>query len=124
MRKTLGMLLLAATIIAMAAEADLTGAWTFSVELGDGGHGDPSFVLKQDKEKLTGTYSGPMGELKVVGTVTGDKAVFGFDFERDGSKGHATYTGTIDAPTKMHGTVEFKAEDGGAANGSWTATRK
>src|SRR5215510_12032225 len=100
--------------------ADLSGTWIFSVDLDNGGHGDPTFVFKQEGEKLAGTYNGPLGEYKVTGSVTGAKAVFGFEFTRDGESGKATYTATIDSPTKMTGTVEFT----GGERGKWTATKK
>ena len=59
---------------------DISGTWNFSVDLDGGGHGNPTFVFKQEGEKLIGTYKGPLGEYKVTGSVTGAKAVFGFDF--------------------------------------------
>jgi hypothetical protein len=100
--------------------ADISGTWIFSVDLDNGGHGDPTFVFKQEGEKLTGTYNGPLGEYKVAGTVTGPKAVFGFDFTVDGETGKAAYTGTLESPTKMTGTVEFS----NGPRGKWTATKK
>ena len=100
--------------------ADISGTWLFSVDLDNGGHGDPTFVFKQEGEKLTGTYNGPLGEYKVAGTVTGSTAVFGFDFKDDGQTVKATYTGTIEGPTKMTGTVEFSVGE----RGKWTATKK
>ena len=103
--------------------ADITGTWIFSVDLDGGGHGDPTFVFKQEGEKLTGTYNGPLGEYKVTGKVTGVKAVFGFDFKQDDMTGKATYTATIESPTKMKGTVEF-VDNGGGERGKWTATKK
>src|SRR5262245_11150362 len=90
-----------------SAAADISGTWNFSVDLDGGGHGEPTFVFKQEGEKLTGTYNGPLGEYKVTGTVTGDKAVFGFDFKNTDLAGKAKYTATIESPTKMKGTVEF-----------------
>src|SRR5262249_29758925 len=36
--------------------ADISGTWKFSVDLEDGSHGDPTFVFKQEGDKLTGTY--------------------------------------------------------------------
>ena len=99
---------------------DISGTWKFSVDLDSGGHGDPTFVFKQEAEKLTGTYNGPLGEYKVTGAVTGAKAVFGFNFAVDGQTGKVTYTGTIESPTKMTGTIEFT--DG--ERGKWTATKK
>jgi hypothetical protein len=103
------------------AGIDISGTWVFSVDLQDGGHGDPTFVFKQEGEKVTGTYSGPLGEQNVTGTVKGDKAVFGFQASRDGETIKATYTGTLESPTKMTGTVEF---NGGEQRGKWTGTKK
>ena len=103
--------------------ADISGTWIFSVDLDGGGHGDPTFVFKQEGEKLTGTYKGPLGEYKVNGSVTGAKAVFGFDFKQEDMTGKATYTATIESPTKMKGTVEFIDNNGGE-RGKWTATKK
>jgi len=100
--------------------ADITGAWKFSVDLDSGGHGDPTFVFKQEGDKLTGTYDGPLGEYKVTGSVTGAKAVFGFDFTVDGEAGKATYSATIESPTKMTGTIEFS----NGQRGKWTAAKK
>lgn len=128
MRKHLLLICLIGLIAAVAATtghtaggADISGTWIFSVDLENGGHGDPTFVFKQEGEKLTGTYNGPLGEYKVTGTVTGARAVFGFDFTSDGVAVKATYTGTIEGSTKMTGTVEFT---GGDARGKWTATKK
>jgi hypothetical protein len=112
-------LLPAFTGLATAA-ADISGTWIFSVDLDDGGHGDPTFVFKQEGENLSGSYSGPLGEQKVTGTVKGDKAVFGFEFEREGQTIKATYTGKIESPAKMTGTVEFA----GVMRGKWTANKK
>jgi hypothetical protein len=105
------------------AATDISGTWNFSVDLDGGGHGDPTFVFKQEVEKLTGTYNGPLGEYKVTGSVTGAKAVFGFDFKSNDLAGKATYTATIESPTKMTGTVE-SIDNGGNERGKWTATKK
>jgi hypothetical protein len=109
--------------IAAAIGADLSGTWQFSVDLDNGGHGDPTFVFEQKDGNLTGTYKGLLGEHKVTGTVTGNKAVFGFEFEQEGNKAKATYTGTLEGATKMTGTVEFQ---GGPEKitGKWTASKK
>lgn len=117
-------MILAGSLTAAAAfltsAADLSGTWIFSVDLDSGGHGDPTFVLKQEGDKLTGNYNGPLGEQKVTGTVTGSKAVFGFEFSSDGQTVKATYTATVETAEKMSGTVEFS----GGPKGKWTATRK
>ena len=103
------------------ATANISGTWSLSVDLDDGGHGDPTFVFKQEGEKVSGTYSGPLGEQTVTGTVKGDKAEFGFEASRDGETIKALYTGKIESPGKMTGTVAF---NGGSTRGKWTGTRK
>ena len=113
---------LTASVLA-GAQVDLSGTWVFSVDLEGGGHGDPTFVLKQADGKLTGTYDGPMGKRDVTGTVTQKTAVFGFEFDNEGQKVKATYTGTIESPTKMSGTVEFSTANG-PEKGKWTASKK
>ena len=112
----------AATLV--VAADDLSGTWSFSVDLENGGHGTPTFVLKQANGKLTGTYSGALGEKQVTGTLNGNQAVFGFAFEQDGSTVNATYTATLDGPGKMHGTLQFKGTEGDGTAGKWTATKK
>lgn len=95
---------------------DLTGTWNAKVNLGDQ-QGSPTFVLKQDGSKLTGTYSGALGEAPVTGTIKGSDVTL--DFEASGAKIH--YTGKVDsAGTKMEGTVDY----GGQASGTFTATKK
>src|SRR5262245_33302674 len=78
---------------AIAPPADISGTWVFSVDLDTGDHGDPTFVFKQDGDALTGTYDGPLGQRKVTGVVKENKAVFGFEFEREGATLKVTYTG-------------------------------
>lgn len=94
--------------------ADISGNWTFRVELGGQG-GSPTFSFQQKGEELTGTYSGQLGEAKVKGTVKGDKV--DFKFETQGAA--IVYTGTIVSPTEMKG----KADYAGQAEGTWTAKK-
>ena len=99
---------------------DISGTWVFSVDLDNGGHGDPTFVLKQDKGSLSGTYDGPLGKYDVAGSIKDDKATFGFEFSSDGEKHKVSYTAVIESPTKMSGTIDIS--DG--PKGKWTATKK
>jgi hypothetical protein len=106
-----------------AGATDISGAWTLAFFPGDKPI-NTTFVFKQEGEKLSGTYSGPFGEHQVNGTVKGDKVVFGFEVKGPGSKGSvtATFTGVIDSPTKMTGTVgnPFCGDEGC----KWTATKR
>ena len=54
---------------------DISGSWEFSVDTA-AGSGSPSFVFKQDGEKLTGTYTGLFGKADLTGTVKGDQTRF------------------------------------------------
>jgi hypothetical protein len=116
-------LTLAMVLLVPSQAADISGKWLFSVDLEDGGHGDPTFVLKQQSGKLTGTYSGPLGEKEVAGTVTGNAAAFGFSSERDGETVKVTYTAKIESPTKMSGTMKIEGP-GGGGSGKWTAVKQ
>lgn len=103
-----------------ATAVDISGTWKFSVDLDTGGHGDPTFVFKQDKETLTGSYDGPLGQQTVSGMIKGDKAEFGFEFTNDDQKHKITYKANVESATKMTGTVEIT--DG--PTGKWTATKQ
>ena len=115
------LVLFAALLAIPALAADITGTWQFSVDLDSGGHGDPSFVLKVAAGKITGTYSGPLGELAVTGTFKADTATLVVTPKQDdGTTVTVTYTAKIESADKMSGTVVFSA----GGTGKWTATRK
>ena len=99
--------------------ADISGNWEFSVDTA-AGSGSPSFVFKQDGEKLTGTYNGLFGQANLTGTVKGNQIDFKFDFTYSGQSGVAHYSGTIESDKKMSGKVEV----GGLGEGTWTGTKQ
>ena len=109
-----------ATVVFFSAvlfAADLTGAWTAKVDLGGGQGGTPGFVLKQEGEKLSGTYSGALGDAPLHGTIKGNDVVW--DFEVQGAQVH--YAGKLDSTgSKIEGTCDY----GGQASGTFVATRK
>jgi hypothetical protein len=99
-----------------AYAADVSGTWNATVNLGDQ-TGSPTFTFKQDGEKLTGTYSGALGDAKLTGTIKGNE--ISFDFEASGIAVH--YAGKLNADgKKIEGTVDY----GGQASGTFTATKK
>ena len=109
-RRFLFLVFLALPLIA----ADITGNWTFQVDLG-GQSGSPKFTFQQKGELLTGTYSGQLGESKLSGTVKGDAVEFQFEI----SGIAVAYSGTIVSASEMKG----KADYGGQAAGTWTAKK-
>src|SRR5258708_29806858 len=95
-----------ATVVAMSLAAyaiSISGTWNATVDLGGQG-GTPTFVLKQDGEKLTGTYAGALGDAPLTGTVKGSAVMF--DFDAQGAKVH--YEGKLNADgTQMEGTCDY-----------------
>ncbi len=116
MRKLLALALLAVTAFA----SDISGTWNASVET-DAGSGSPTFVLKQQGDQITGTYSGQLGEGDVKGTVKGDKVEFSFNVSPQGDAIEVVYSGTLlEGDKKMKGTVKL----GSLGSGTFTAERK
>ena len=112
MLQTLCLLFLSA-ITAFAA--DISGTWNAQVET-DAGNGTPTFVLKQEGEKLTGTYSGALGEAKVTGTVKGQNVTIEFN-----AGGAIVYTGKLDDSGK---TITGTCDLAGQASGTFKAIKQ
>lgn len=109
--------LLCVAVLALAAAQDkieVTGTWAFQVET-SAGSGSPTMTFKQEGEKLTGKYSGQLGDAELKGTVKGDKIEFSFE----AGGGVVVYTGTIEG-----GAMKGKVDLAGQATGTWTAKRK
>ena len=110
--------MLSAVVFAQA-KVDLSGKWAFTVETSAGG-GTPNITLKQDGEKLTGHYSGQLGEADLAGSVKGLEFAFSFSVEAQGTKLNCTYTGTIQSRDSLKGTLNIA----GLADGTFTAKRE
>lgn len=101
----------------MAADANVTGEWDMTVE-SQAGVGTPHFSLKQDGNKVTGTYKGMLGESPVTGTVKGNDISLSFDVNTQGMELHVSYSGTVDGAT-MKGTVKL----GDLGDGTFTGKK-
>lgn len=80
---------------------NVSGNWTMEVQT-DAGSGSPTFVLKQEGEKITGSYTGQLGESAVTGTLKGN--VIHLEFSIQGNL--ITYDGTASS-TEMEGKVNL-----------------
>jgi hypothetical protein len=118
-RLAAAILFLSSLAVAQSGGANLTGAWTFTVET-SAGAGMPTITLKQDGQNLTGHYSGQLGEADLAGTVKGQDVTFKFDVDAQGMKLTCTYTGTIENKVALKGTVDIA----GLAEGTFTAKRQ
>ena len=111
-----GALVLSAIVV--SAQANLTGKWVLDVQT-DAGTGTPTITLKQDGEKLTGHYSGQLGEAELTGSVKGNDFKFSFAGDLQGQSFTVTYTGTVDKNT-MKGTLDLA----GMATGTFTGKKQ
>jgi dienelactone hydrolase len=95
-------------------EVNVHGTWKAKVDVA-GQIGEPTFHLKQDGNKITGTYEGLLGKQEVTGSVTDNKLEFGFTTDQ----GEISFTGTI-----TNDVMEGEAHYGDALSGKWSATRQ
>lgn len=109
----------ASAIAGQATKADLTGKWTFNVETA-AGSGTPTITLKQEGEKLSGHYSGQLGEADLTGTVKGAEFTFKFSVDAQGNNLECTYKGTAEGKDAAKGTVNIA----GLADGTFTAKKQ
>ena len=100
----------------MLQAADISGTWAATVML-DAGSGTATFVFEQKGDSLSGTYSGVLGEAKVIGTVKGNQVEWSFD---GGPAGKVSFQGALDGAAKMKGTAEY----GQLGKGTFTAQKK
>ncbi len=97
--------------------ARVAGVWNVSLEIGSI-TGRPTIELKQDGEKLTGTYRGRYGASPLEGSIKENQIGFAVTMNAEGQQTTGYFGGTVDGDT-MNGTVEFE----GAGEGTWSATR-
>jgi len=102
-----------------ASKVDVTGKWAFAVET-SAGSGTPTITLKQDGEKLTGHYSGQLGEADLTGSVKGQNVSFKFTVDVQGNALECTYTGTAETKDAMKGKVSIA----GLGDGTFTAKKQ
>jgi hypothetical protein len=113
------MLVAAAAFAGQAAKVDVTGKWLFNVETA-AGSGTPTITLKQDGEKLTGHYSGQLGEADLTGSVKGQDVNFKFTVDVQGNNLDCIYTGSVEAKDAIKGKVSIV----GLGDGTFTAKKQ
>lgn len=109
------LLLIGFTSVFAQDKINVKGTWNMNVtsELGSG---SPTFVLDQiDDTKITGTYTGQLGESTVKGTLKGN--VIHLEFDIQGNL--IQYDGTVKG-TEMSGKVKLA----GMGEGTFTGKRK
>lgn len=97
---------------------NLTGAWAFEV-VTENGTGTPTVTLKQEGEKLSGTYESTRGTRPIEGTVKSNAVTFTAKSPQPGGV-DLHFTGTLSSKDTMSGTADFS----GQGSATFTAVRK
>jgi len=97
--------LLASALTVGAQSTNVSGNWKLTFET-QNGTANPSLVLKQDGEKLTGTYKGRFGESPLEGAVKGKEIKFTVKVSAQGQEIKLEYAGTVEGDT-MKGKVKL-----------------
>lgn len=96
MRKLLTTGLLCGLLALTALAADVTGKWTAQVPARGGQTREATFNLKADGNTLTGTVSGPRGEMPISeGKIDGDQISFTQTMEFNGNTVKLIFKGTV-----------------------------
>lgn len=102
------------------AKPDITGKWLFSVQ-SDAGSGTPTVTFKQQGDSISGRYSSQvLGERDFTGTLKDGKIAFGFSAEVQGQQFSMSFSGAMDGPDAMKGTIDF----GGMGSGTFSGKRQ
>ena len=118
----LGVAVSAQTPAPAAKMPDVAGKWTMVMELSIG-TSNPVLMLKQDGDKVTGTYTGRYGEAKLTGKVGADRQVqFTVSLDAEGSSVTMYFAGevAVDGQMMTKGTCNIE----GLGEGTWAAKRE
>jgi hypothetical protein len=103
---------------AFAGDKDLTGTWELTVQTG-AGPGNPTLVLEQEGNALTGTYRGQLGEAPVQGTVDNGKFDLTFNVSSPMGSLDVRYTGEMKDSSSIAGEITL----GALGQGTFTGKR-
>jgi len=102
------------------APLSIAGKWTMTLETAMG-NGTPALDLKQDGEKITGTYTGRYGAAPLVGTLKANALTFKVNISAEGTDVEMVFTGEVSPDgTAMRGDATL----GPAGDATWTAHKQ
>jgi hypothetical protein len=96
MKTVVRLIVIAALAVLGVLAADISGKWTGDMP-GRGGETRPTtFVFKADAEKLTGTMTGPQGDVPLHdGKISGDQITFSTTHDFNGNSIKNLYKGVV-----------------------------
>ena len=101
------------------APLSVAGKWTVELNMSMG-QATPALELKQDGEKITGTYTGRYGVAPVTGVLKDRVIEFKININAEGTDVEAWYTGEVAADGQ---TMKGTATLGPAGDATWLARR-
>ena len=101
------------------AVPDLTGKWAMTLEMSMG-TGTPILDLKQENEKITGTYTGRYGTFPLEGKLKERAIEFSVTMSAEGQEVTIGFTGEVAADGQ---TMKGQAAMGEMGDASWTAKK-
>ncbi len=99
------------------AQTDVAGSWELNIN-GPQGPITATATLKQDGDKVTGTFSGPQGDVETSGTVKGSTLSLAFSVNTSQGALSITMNGQIEG-TSIKGVLDF-----GMGTADFTGTKK
>lgn len=108
---------IAGTIALTSAQSSVAGDWMLTFNT-PGGTREAVATFKVDGETLTGTMSGPAGELPLKGTVKENAFNFTLEVATQGGMLTVSIKGEVDGDS-LKGTMDF-----GQGTGDFTGKRK
>lgn len=100
---------------AAVSAADLTGTWLLNVDSPQG-TSNPTMILEQNGNEVTGTYQGSLGSAPLKGTVDGNSFTLNAEMSMQGMDFTLTYSGTVDGDS-MSGDVDLAGMGGAGFTG-------
>ncbi|HYN07528.1 MAG TPA: hypothetical protein VES67_09075 [Vicinamibacterales bacterium] len=110
---------LAAQEAPKAPAPSIAGKWTLTL-VTENFTATTALELKQEGEKITGTYTGRYGSFPLEGTLKGRALQFAFTMNADGTPTAMSFVGEV-APDNQ--TMKGKATLGEMGEATWTAAR-
>ncbi len=96
-RRMLVFPLLLGVFVLVASAADVAGKWTAEVAAQEGQARQVTFNFRVEGDKLTGTMSGPGGELEILdGKISGDEISFAVSTKKGDQETKVLYRGKIE----------------------------
>ena len=102
------------------ATPNIAGKWLMTLELSMG-TGTPTLELKQEADKITGTYTGRYGTFPLEGHLKGRALEFAVQMSAEGQSFTMNFAGEVAADSQ---TMKGTAAMGEIGDATWTAKRQ